>query len=145
MTSYGHHHAPRPAPHPGARAYVLLEIIVALTVFAVVVGGLASVLHGSLDSANALRRTAAIRRGMEAVLIEARLQPKREEMILTATDEVLGMEYHSSLEELKWTNRRGQPVRGLYVLRVEARNTRAPAAGGSTEPTDSAEVYVYRP
>jgi hypothetical protein len=36
-------------------------------------------------------------------------------------------------------------VRGLYVLRVEARNTRAPAAGGSTEPTDSAEVYVYRP
>ena len=100
MTSYGHHHAPRPAPHPGARAYVLLEIIVALTVFAVVVGGLASVLHGSLDSANALRRTAAIRRGMEAVLIEARLQPKREEMILTATDEGLGMEYHSSLEEL---------------------------------------------
>jgi type II secretory pathway pseudopilin PulG len=73
---------------------VLLEIIVALTVFAVVVGGLASVLHGSLDSANALRRTAAIRRGMEAVLIEARLQPKREEMILTATDEGLGMEYH---------------------------------------------------
>ena len=69
----------------------------------------------------------------------------RDEQRVTATDEVLGMEYHSSLEELKWTNRRGQPVRGLYVLRVEARSTRAPAAGGSTEPTDSAEVYVYRP
>jgi len=123
---------------------MLLEVIIALTVFAVTVAGLASVLHSSLDSANALRRSAAIRRGMEAVLIEARLKPKREEMAITAADPVLGMEYRSTLDEVKWTNRKGEPVRGMYILRVEARDSRA-AAGRATEPTDVAEVYVYRP
>jgi len=135
----------RSPTRPATQAYVLLEIIVALTVFALVVGGLASVLHGSLDSANTLRRTATIRRGMEALLVEARLKPKREEMALTATDESLGIEYRSSLEELKWINRRGQPVRGLYILRVEARDQRASPLNSTSEPTDSAEIYVYRP
>jgi hypothetical protein len=130
---------------PVAAGYVLLEIIIALTVFAVAVGGLTSVLHASLDSANTLRRSASIRRGLEALLIEARQKPKREEMALTATDPALGMEYRSTLEEMKWINRRGQPVRGLYILRVEARDLRATAAGGSIEPADVAEVYVYRP
>jgi len=132
-------------PRASADGYVLLEIIVALTVFAVAVAGLSSVLHSSLDSSNALRRTAAVRRGLEAVLIEARQKPKREEMALTATDPALGVEYRSSLQELKWGNRKGDPVRGLYVLRVEARDVRAATAGLTTEPTDVAEVYVYRP
>jgi type II secretory pathway component PulJ len=127
-----------------AGGYVLLEVIIALTVFAVAVAGLSSVLHSSLDSANSLRRSAAIRRGLEALLIEAKQKPKREEMALTATDPALGMEYRSQLEEVKWTNRKGEPVSGLYILRVEARDTRA-AAGGTLEPTDVAEVYVYRP
>lgn len=124
--------------------YVLLEIIIALTVFAVAVGGLTSVLHASLDSANALRRSAAIRRGLEAMLIEARQKPKREEMALTSTDPALGLEYRSMIEEVKWINRRGDPVRGLYVLRVEARDLRA-GATSTLEPADAAEVYVYRP
>lgn len=137
----------RPAPPVPARAaacgYVLLEVIIALTVFAVAVAGLSSVLHSSLDSANALRRTAAIRRGMEALLIEAKQKPKREEMLLTTTDPALGMEYRSTLEEVKWTNRKGEPVSGLFILRVEARDTRA--ATGILEPTDVAEIYVRRP
>lgn len=135
------HFRPRRAVAGG---YVLLEIIIALTVFAVAVGGLTSVLHASLDSANALRRSAAIRRGLEAMLIEARQKPKREEMALTATDPALGLEYRSSIEEVKWINRRGDPVRGLYILRVEARDQRA-GATSTLEPADAAEVYVYRP
>ncbi|MFN0127068.1 MAG: hypothetical protein ACKV19_10345 [Verrucomicrobiales bacterium] len=132
--------------HPKAPGgYVLLEIIIALTVFAVAIAGLCAVLHSSLDSANALRRSAAIRRGMEALLIEARQKPKREEMALTSADPMLGMEYRSSLQELKWSNRKGEPVRGLFLLRVEAHDTRAAAAGRGTEPADVAEVYVYRP
>ncbi len=137
----------RPTPPVPARAaaggYVLLEVIIALTVFAVAVAGLSSVLHSSLDSANALRRSAAIRRGMEALLIEAKQKPKREEMLLTATDPALGMEYRSTLEEVKWTNRKGEPVSGLFILRVEARDTRG--AAGPLEPTDVAEIYVRRP
>lgn len=120
--------------------YVLLEIIIALTVFAVVVTGLAGLLHSTLDSANLLRKQAAIRRGMEALLMEARDKTKREEMILTYRDEPLGIEFKSSLEEVKWLNRAGQPVRGLYLLSAVASDfrTEKPAS-------DRAEVYVYRP
>lgn len=124
----------------GAAGYVLLEIIIALTVFAVVVAGLASILHSSLDSANLLRRQAAVRRGLESILVEAKAKPKREEMPGTYKDEGLGLEFRSELEELKWVNRRGLPVKGLYILRAVATDLRA-----SKPLNDFAEVYVYRP
>ncbi|MGI8604863.1 MAG: PulJ/GspJ family protein [Verrucomicrobiales bacterium] len=124
-------------PHAG---YVLLEIIIALTVFAVVVAGLAGVLHSSLDAANLLRRQASIRRGLESILIEARNKPKREEMATSYKDEALAVEYRSELEELKWINRQGKPVKGLYLLRAVATDLRA-----AKPLDDKAEVYVYRP
>jgi type II secretory pathway component PulJ len=131
--------APRSGPD-GFRGYVLLEIIIALTVFAVSVAGLASVLHSSLDSSNLLRRQAAVRRGLEAILVEAKAKPKREEMPMNYRDDDLGVEYRTEVEELKWVNRRGMPVKGLYVLRAIAKDSRV-----SKPLNDSAEVYVYRP
>ena len=128
------------AGHQRKGGYVLLEVIIALTVFAIVVTGLAGVLHSSLDSANLLRRQASVRRGLESILIEAKQKPKREEMVLTERDESLGMEFRSELEELKWINRKGQPVRGLYVLRAKA-----VALRGANPVENTAEVYVYRP
>jgi prepilin-type N-terminal cleavage/methylation domain-containing protein len=120
--------------------FVLLEIIIALTVFAVSVSGLASILHSSLDASNLLRRQASIRRGLESILAEAKAKPKREEMAMTFRDEGNGIEFRSELTELKWINRRGLPVKGLYLLRAEAMDLRA-----AKPLTDSAEVYVYRP
>lgn len=126
--------------HSQRGAYVLLEMIIALTVFAVVVSGLASSLHSSLDAANLLRRQAAIRRGLESILVEAKAKPKREEMAMTYRDDALGLEFRSELEELKWINRRGRPVKRLYILRALATDLRA-----SKPLNDTAEVYVYRP
>lgn len=132
---------PSSGPDPARPCgFVLLEIIIALTVFAVVVTGLAGLLHSSLDASNLLRRQAAIRRGMESLLTEAREKTKREEMILTYRDDSLGVEFRSELEEMKWTNRAGQPVRGIYLLSAAASDLRA----GKPAP-DRAEVYVYRP
>jgi len=134
------------ANSPGARrlrhaaGYVLLEIIIALTVFAIVVTGLASALHSSLDAANRLRRQAAVRRGLESLLVEAKQKKKREEMLMTFKDEGLGVEYRSELEELKWVNRRRKPVKGLYILRAIATDLRA-----ANPLPDNAQVYVYRP
>ena len=127
-------------PYHKVRGYVLLEIIIALTVFAVAVTGLAAVLHSSLDAANLLRRQASVRRGLEAILVEAKSKTKREEMIITCRDEGLGLEFKSELEEIKWNNRRGLPVKGLFTLRAVATDLRA-----SKPLHDSAEVYVYRP
>jgi prepilin-type N-terminal cleavage/methylation domain-containing protein len=135
--------SPRPhlfRPAASRRGYVLLEIIIALTVFAVVVTGLASVLHSSLDAANLLRRQASVRRGLEALLIEAQQKPRREEMLISFKDEALGIEYRSELEELKWVNRRGKPVKGMYILRAVATDLRA-----ANPVHDAAELYVYRP
>jgi len=119
--------------------YVLLEMIIALTVFAIVATGLASALHSSLDASNMLRRQASIRRGLEAILVESKSKPKREEMPMTYRDEALGVEFHSELEELKWINRRRQPVKDLYLLRAVAVDLR------QGKLNDTAEVYVYRP
>lgn len=128
------------SPRGRSRGYVLLEIIIALTVFAVVATGLASVLHSSLDSANLLRRQASIRRGLESILVEAKAKPKREEMPMKYRDDALGVEFHSELQELKWVNRRRKPVKGLYILRAVATDLRL------AKPLhDTAEVYVYRP
>jgi len=127
-------------PQTRQGAYVLLEMIIALTVFAVVVSGLAQALHSSLDAANLLRRQAAIRHGLESILNEAKAKPKREEMAMTYRDDGLGIEFRSELEELKWINRRGRPVKSLYILRALATDVRA-----SKPLKDTAEVYVYRP
>jgi len=124
----------------GADGYVLLEIIIALTVFAISVSGLAALLHSSMDSANMLRRQQAVRRGLESILVEAKAKPKREEMIINYTDEGLGIEYRSELEEVKWVNRRGMPVKALYILRAVAKDLRA-----AKPLNDTAELYVYRP
>ncbi len=134
------HSGPVPLLHARAGGYVLLEIVIALTVFAVVVTGLASALHSSLDAANLLRRQAAIRRGLESILVEAKARPKREEMPMTYRDDALGVEFRSELEELKWVNRRRRPVKGLYILRAVATDLRV-----SKALSDTAEVYVYRP
>lgn len=125
---------------PRPQGYVLLEIIIALTVFAIVATGLAGLLHSALDSSNLLRRQASIRRGLEAILLEARQKTQRQEMVLTYRDEALGFEFKSDLEEVKWINRIGQPVSGLYLLSAVARDLR-----GAPSAPHRAEVYVYRP
>jgi len=58
---------------------------------------------------------------------------------MTYRDEALGVEFHSELEELKWINRRRQPVKDLYILRAVAVDLR------QGKVNDTAEVYVYRP
>ena len=142
MTSGTHPRGPSSssARRAGRAGFVLMEIIIALTVFAVTIAGLASILHSSLDSSNLLRRQAAVRRGLESILVEAKAKPKREEMPITYRDEGLGIEFRSELEELKWINRRGLPVKGLYILRAVATDFRA-----AKPLNDTAEVYVYRP
>jgi hypothetical protein len=129
-----------PAAWPRRGGYALLETIIALTVFCVVVGGLASALHSSLDAANLIRRQAAVRRGLESILVEAKAKPKREEMPMTYRDEALGVEFRTELVEMKWINRRNRPVKGLYTLRAVATDLRA-----AKPMNETAEVYVHRP
>lgn len=124
----------------GERGYLLLEVIIALTVFSLVAVGLAMALNSSIDSANFLRREAEIRRGLAGVLEQARAMPKREEMVVNKKDEVLGVVYRTDLEALEFMNRERERVSGLYVLRAFAKYE---IDGKEVE--DGTEVYVYRP
>ena len=60
-------------------------------------------------------------------------------MARTYRDDELGIEFRSELEELNWTNRRGRPVKNLYILRALATDLRA-----AKPLNDTAEVYVHR-
>ena len=122
------------------QGYLLLEVIIALTVFSLVAVGLAQALNSSIDSANFLRREAEIRRGLSSVLAEARAMPKREQMTLEKADEVLGVKYRTELEELEFVNLEREQVNGLYLLKATAKYN---VDGKEVE--DGAEVYVYRP
>ena len=140
MTSRQHLPLQRRPSRPLPKGYVLLEIIIALTVFSISVAGLAAVLHASLDAANLLHRQAAIRRGLDAILSEARAKPRREDMPLSSRDDSLGVEFRTEIEAVQWSNRDGLPVKGLYLLRATATDPRA-----SHPLHDSAQLYVYRP
>ncbi len=121
-------------------AYILLEMIIALTVFAIVAVGLTKILHTSIDSVTILERDGIIRRGLEGILNESRHMPKREEMAISNTDERMGISYKTELEELKFLTEQGEPIKGLYLLRATA----AYQVNGE-DIEETAEVYVHRP
>jgi prepilin-type N-terminal cleavage/methylation domain-containing protein len=112
--------------HRAARGgYVLLEMIIALTVFAIVVTGLARVLHSSLDAANLLRRQAAIRHGLESILVEAKTKPKREEMRMSYKDDALGVEFRSETRRAEMGQSSAPPgQRTLHLARHRHRPAR---------------------
>jgi hypothetical protein len=120
--------------------FLLLEVIVALTVFSVVAVGLAVALHGAIDSAAFLEREDAVRRGLRSVMAEAQAMPKREEMALSRQDEPHGIAFSTELVPVEFANREGQPVRGLYLLRARARYQER-----GQEVEDVAELTIYRP
>lgn len=100
--------------------YMLLEVLIALTVFSIAVIGMAEALNASIEAMNYLNRQEIIRNRLEALLVEAKQKPKREEMVFAVEDQAAGIHYRTELEELKWVNRRKEPVNGLYALRAIA-------------------------
>lgn len=130
---------------PAARGgYLLLEVIIALTVFSIVAVGLAVALQSSIEASNRLSRDLAIREGLEGMLVEARAKPKREEMAFSRPDERLGVEFRTELEELRFVNVDGEPVSGLWLLRASALPVNPPG-GRAGDGAQSVELYVYRP
>ncbi|CAN5228011.1 hypothetical protein BH23VER1_BH23VER1_06730 [soil metagenome] len=109
--------APRPARR-AADAFLLLEVIIALTVFSLVAVGLAVALQSSIDASNRLSRDLAIREGLEGMLVEAQAKPKTNEMAFSRHDEKLDLEFRTELEALQFTNSRGEPVDNRWLLRA---------------------------
>lgn len=126
----------RTTARPG---YVLFEVILALTIFAVAVVGLTQSLNVSLEAAGRLNRENAIRTGLRSFIEETR-RKEVADMATEARDERLGVTFSSTVEELSMKNVDGTVLNDLYVLHAKA------AWGESTDTQEeTVDLYVYKP
>lgn len=119
--------------------YILLELIIALTIFAIGVLGLARSLNASMEVANILNKDQRVRIGMRSFLEEIRRKPLNE-MSVSVTDAVLDVTYTSTAEPVALTMTRGNTMQDLYNLKIIANY-----AVGSEQREESVSVYVYKP
>lgn len=119
--------------------YVLLEVILALTVFAFAVLGLANSLTTGIETANILNRDNAIRISMRSFIEEIRRKPIAE-MNAEFFDERLQTKLSSTVEALTINDRNGTVLSDLYVLHVKA------VSGEGTDlREESVNLYLYKP
>lgn len=123
----------------GRPAYILLELVLALTIFAIAVLGLAKALSQSMEVANLLRRDQIIRIGMRNFLEEVRRKPLTE-MSTSTTETTYGVTYTSTTEPVSLKTTSGTMLSDIYNLTIKASSS---FNGEAQE--DSLSVYVYKP
>lgn len=122
----------------GGAGYLLVELVLALTIFSLSVLGIAQTLHMAIQTAGMLNRESEIRIGLRSFLEEVRRKPLAE-LTQTYVDQRLGVTFNSTAEELELKDRNGSLLRDLYKLRV------AVTFDAEGEPREEAiEVYVYK-
>lgn len=124
-----------------ASGYILLELVIALSMFSFAVLGLARSLNTALEVANSLNRENAIRIGLRSFLEEVRRKKTTAEMAMTTTDERLGCTYTSTIDEAGLQNSEGKNLADLYKLTAQAT---LPGVPDEQQP-EPVTVYVYQP
>src|SRR6476660_4547236 len=95
------------------QGYLLLELILALTIFSLAIMGLARSLQVGIQTAAILNRENDIRLGLRSFLEEVRRKPVSE-MAQTIADERLGVTFVSEVDELTVKDRNGNILKDLY-------------------------------
>lgn len=127
----------KPAGHrPG---YILIELVIALGIFAIAVLGLARSLNLSLEIVNTMNRENAIRISLRSFVEEIRRKPISE-MAISTVDDRLGLTLTSTLEEAGLQNSDGRTLTDLYKLTATAAYSQ-----GMEQREESVMVYVYQP
>ena len=122
-----------------SRGYILFELVLALTIFAIAVLGLAKSLNQALETANLLKRDQLIRIGMRNVFEELRNKPLAK-MSTTINDTTYGITYTSSTEALSLKTTSGGILSYMYKL-----NIHATSSFDGVPQEDNLDVYVYKP
>jgi Tfp pilus assembly protein PilV len=100
----------------GARGYVLLEGVLALTIFSVAILGLAQAMKKTVDAAGSFQRQAHLRMAVMAFADELGKEQDVTAMVREEVEEFTGARLVSTIDELKLVNRDGDEVEGLYRL-----------------------------
>ena len=125
--------------HTSRGGYILLELIIALSIFSIGVLGLARTLNASMEVANILNKEQRLRIGLRSFVEEIRRKPLNE-MVTTLADPALGVTYTSTVEPVSLTMTRGGTLSDMYNLKVIASYS-----VGNELREESVDVYVYKP
>jgi Tfp pilus assembly protein PilV len=128
-----------PFRRPQRQGYILLELMIALTIFAISVLGLARALNTSMEVANILNKDQRVRLGMRSFLEEVRRKPL-EQMAASFTDAQSGVTYASAVERITLTTTQGSTLNDLYELKVVA----SYLVGMETR-QETVSIYVHKP
>jgi len=99
--------------------YLLLETVLALSIFVVAVVGLVQTLNAALDADYEQRRQTIVRVTMQNLLDAGKVLPRGEIEVETEPD-AFGIVYQRSMEEAAVRLRDGTELNGLIRLKVEA-------------------------
>jgi hypothetical protein len=129
-----HLHIQKPSSRSGS---LLLELILAMTLFAICVIPLASALNEGLEAASLVSRENSIRIGLRSFVEEQR-RKQVSDMPTQTTDDQLGVTYTSTVDDLTIKNVDGTVLTDLYVLHAKAEWD-----DGAHE--ESVDLYLYEP
>lgn len=125
--------------HPFMRGYILLELIIALSIFAIAVVGLAKALNTTLEVGNIMNRDYAVRVGLQSFVEEVKRKSVTD-MVTTTADERLGVTYTSTVEPLNITvPRSGAQLSDCFRLTATAAYT-----VGSELRDETIELWFYQ-
>ena len=122
-----------------ARGYALLDVILAVTVFAFWGVGLITLLQKISDTSNSYSRDRLIQYQLESLLTEMKHRPI-DEMVVERYDEALDVTFATILEPSTLANIDGDALEDLYDLVATATFT---DSGG--EQTETARLTIYQP
>lgn len=106
-----------------SQGFTLLEVLVAIGMFTLAVGGLALALDRAFAASNMMRRDADVRQQLESLVDQAMVMPIQElEQGQESGPDALGVEYFMGAELTEdFRNMDDQILDGLWLVTVRAR------------------------
>ena len=122
-----------------SRGYALLDVVLAMALFALTVTGLVGVLQSINETSAELARDRMIQHQLTSLLAETKVMPVSS-MNGERLDEVTDITYRTYVEEMEVDNGEGNALSDLYMLTAEA------VFMDSGEPqTETARIIIYQP
>lgn len=121
------------------RGYALLDVALALTIFALTVTSLAVLLQRIVDTSGSFARDRLIQGKIQSLITEAKFKPVQD-MNSEIRDESLDATFRTFVEPLNLSNVDGEGLEDLYQLTVIAQFE---DEGGSQE--EVTQLYLYLP
>ncbi|MFN0078674.1 MAG: type II secretion system protein J [Prosthecobacter sp.] len=141
QSSRGLEHSKTLARVRHSSGFALLEVILALALFALVSVGMTQAIEGIAKTSNDSRREAQVLRVLESVLAEVAHQPEFKATSVTFNPTADGIDASATIEKVKLITKDKVELDHMFRIRAEAWIT----DGRTRRMKRSMETYVYSP